>query len=80
MKPQSKVINEAGTETWHADGLIHRSNGPAVKFISGEVRWVKKSQIHRLNAPAIINSAGILGFKEYWEFNNFIFSKQDKQN
>ena len=48
-----------GTKTWRlANGVYHRSKGPAVIKPNGEKIWIHYGKIHRINGPAIITADG----------------------
>ena len=45
--------DEFGTY-YKLDGLLHRSNGPAVLYNGGSEEWYFKGKLHRLDGPAVI--------------------------
>jgi len=44
--------------TWWADGLLHREDGPAVMYPSGIQFWYRKGKQHREDGPAVTYSDG----------------------
>lgn len=51
---------------WHKHGICHRSDGPAVEFITGQIEYVVNGNWHRQDGPAIINKCGIVGNNSWW--------------
>ena len=52
-----------GTHTWYCNGKIHCDDGPAVKFVNGDLIWYKDGSIHRYNdEPAMITNDGELSW------------------
>ncbi len=51
-------------------GLIHRSDGPAVRWLKGTWKWYQNNKLHRDDGPAIIYSSG----DQYWYQNNKLHS------
>jgi hypothetical protein len=68
-----RYVNEWGTESWYKDDKIHREEGPARIFNSGEKEWWMNGDCHREDGPAII---GPNGEKQWW-LNHVRFSKED---
>jgi hypothetical protein len=60
-------INTNGTKIWrNKQRLLHRRDGPAVEFTSGEKNWYVNGKLHRLDGPAIKHANGI----NAWYINN----------
>lgn len=59
----SMVIEDAhGTQRWYSNGLLHRTDGPAVEFYNGTKHWYKEGKLHRTDGPAIEARSG----DRYW--------------
>ena len=53
-----------GTVTWRRrDGVLHRTDGPAVIWLSGGLEWWEDGKRHRSGGPAVTKSDGV----EWWE-------------
>jgi hypothetical protein len=64
-------IDKYGTKTWKLDGKLHRVDGAAIEYITGDKEWYQNGQIHREDGPALEYSNGQLVFWYYRgeEFN-----------
>jgi len=49
----SGVPNSFGTKRWKVNGLLHRTDGPAVEFADGRKEWLINGKRHREDGPAI---------------------------
>jgi hypothetical protein len=47
------ITNSQGDRMWYHNGLLHRTNGPAVEYADGSKRWYQNNQLHRTDGPAI---------------------------
>ena len=47
------VIDPDGSKHWWVDGKRHRTDGPAVEWITGSKRWYVDGKLHRTDGPAI---------------------------
>ena len=58
------IIDRYKTKRWYKDNLLHRENGPAIEWFTGDKDWYKNGIRHREDGPAleIIN-----GDKEWWQ-------------
>jgi len=57
-------IDEYGNKKWYdSDGLLHREDGPAIKYKNGNKLWFKHGKQHREDGPAI---EWISANKLYW--------------
>jgi len=58
------TIDSSKTKRWrNKSGKLHRLDGPAVEYDSGNKEWFKNEKLHRLDVPAIIYTNG---YKEWW--------------
>lgn len=53
--------------------ILHRLDGPAVKWVDGPMYWYANGKFHRLDGPAI---EGVDGWKE-WYVNGKAYSEKD---
>jgi hypothetical protein len=51
VKPESKVYAD-GT-CWYLNGQVHREDGPAVEYDSGDKYWYLNGKCHRVDGPAV---------------------------
>lgn len=56
-------FNKRATSTmnvkyWRLNGLLHRTDGPAVLYADGSQSWFKNGKRHREDGPAIIGRNG----------------------
>jgi hypothetical protein len=63
VKTTTTIEYDDGDTLHYVNGLLHRSNGPAVKTKDGYELWFCHGRLHRNNGPAYI---GPEGMKEYW--------------
>ena len=56
-------VENAGT-FYYVNGKLHREDGPAEEYISGDKRWYINNKLHRLDGHAIEWSDD--GDVEYW--------------
>jgi hypothetical protein len=47
------TTDEYGTKLWHQNGLLHRTDGPAVEGASGTKEWRQNGRLHRTDGPAV---------------------------
>jgi hypothetical protein len=58
------IVLENGTRHWNnSQWQLHRLDGPAIEFASGDKVWYQNSKIHRLDGPAVERSNG---YKSWW--------------
>ena len=50
---QTPIIDTDGTKRYYVDDVLHREDGPAIQYISGEKAWYKKGKLHREDGPAV---------------------------
>ena len=52
-------ISKYGTRRYYnAAGQLHRTDGPAVEYHTGQVYWYLHGSLHRTDGPAIIYRSG----------------------
>ncbi len=51
-------VKADGTALWYRYGVLHRDDGPAMEYPSGEKRWLQFGELHREDGPAIIRPNG----------------------
>ena len=66
-------VENAGT-FYYVNGKLHREDGPAEEYISGDKRWYINNKLHRLDGPAIEYCNGR---KEYWIKGEYYSSKEE---
>jgi hypothetical protein len=59
-------ITPAGDKEWFLNGLVHRTDGPAVEWTNGDKFWYLNGQQHRTDGPAIERANG----DKLWFLNN----------
>lgn len=59
----SLAIKFNGIKSWWHNNQLHRTNGPAIAWISGYKAWFINDERHRTSGPAVIYSDGEI---EYW--------------
>jgi hypothetical protein len=70
----SSVIEYAdGSKEWHANGVRHRLDGPAVVWPTGTKSWYVNGQLHRLDGPAFEWSDGV----NSWYIDGKRYSEQE---
>ena len=53
------------TEWYNLDGDLHREDGPAIEYASGNKYWFLNNKLHRTDGPAIEWADGT----KYWYLN-----------
>ncbi len=52
-----------GTKFWkNKEGQLHRDDGPAAEYISGDKIWFQNGEYHRVDGPAVENASGQKGW------------------
>ena len=51
-------VSPDGTKLWYLNGKLHRPDGPAVEYVTGDKYWYLNGKQHRVDGPAIENSNG----------------------
>jgi hypothetical protein len=53
------LFDDEGTKRWRdEEGQLHRTDGPAVEYVSGSKEWWVNGQLHRTDGPAIERANG----------------------
>jgi len=54
MQKYTVVVSEEGTIYWYKERteILHRENGPAIKYADGSKSWYQNGKLHRLDGPA----------------------------
>ena len=47
------IIARDGTKEWYQNGLLHRTDGPAVEGTNGFKLWYQNNKLHRTDGPAL---------------------------
>lgn len=47
------IVDDNGTQKWYKNDYLHRENGPAVIWKSGDKEYRINGQLHREDGPAI---------------------------
>ena len=51
--------------------ILHREDGPAIEWVSGNKEWLINGKLHRLDGPAL---EYVIGYSAQWFVNDvFIF-------
>lgn len=60
-------IDRFGNKSWYLNGssILHREDGPAVIFASGDKEWYIHGKLHRLDGPAV----EWVGGRRFWYIN-----------
>ena len=61
VKKYFVTVDGEGTTRWYKDAkckTLHRENGPAVEYTTGDKRWYQNGDLHRTNGPAIEYASG----------------------
>lgn len=56
IKKYYVVVDDFGTTRWYKDAkckVLHRENGPAIEYTTGDKFWYKNGDLHRTDGPAI---------------------------
>lgn len=56
VKKYYVTVNEEGTTYWHKDAeckVLHRENGHAIEYTTGDKFWYQNGDLHRTDGPAI---------------------------
>jgi len=53
-----RIVDATGTERWHRNGVLHRTDGPAISYPDGTERWYRNGRLHRTDGPAITHADG----------------------
>ncbi len=69
------ITDQYGNKFWYQDGMLHRTDGPAVEDINGNKCWYQDGKRHREDGPAVEyppteNHSN--GYKEWWHQGDII--------
>jgi len=65
MNERIKELAEQGNQFWLSNGLLHRTDGPAVVETDGYQAWYVNGRRHRTDGPAVIFEDGT----QWWYVN-----------
>jgi hypothetical protein len=57
------VKDKEGHKKWRKNGILHRTDGPALECSDGSKYWFYNDKLHREDGPAIELSCGYI---QYW--------------
>ena len=59
MPDQPKMkVHPDGSKDWWLNGLLHRTDGPALEWADGSKEWWLNGQFHRTDGPAYEGADG----------------------
>lgn len=76
MTPQYIEISQFGDKFYYKDKqmtILHREDGPAVKYSDGHKEWYINGERHRLDGPAVEYTDGGKG----WRINGSYLSEEE---
>ena len=47
------IILPNGTKQWRLNGIVHRTDGPAIEWVDGRKYWKINGKQHRTDGPAV---------------------------
>jgi hypothetical protein len=53
MKTYQVTVDDYGTKRWYLNNQLHREDGPAVEYASGDKSWFLNGTLHREDGPAV---------------------------
>jgi hypothetical protein len=59
MDDRQPTTDARGNKFWRSDNKFHRTDGPAVEWISGTNVWWFYDKIHRTDGPAVEYGSGL---------------------
>ena len=65
-------VDEYSTR-WYLNGQLHREDGPAVEWASGDKFWCLDGKYHRVDGPALEYADGT----KSWYLNDKVMSEAD---
>lgn len=54
-----------GTKSYFLNGMLHRTDGPAVEYHNGTQNWYLNNELHRTDGPAVNHIDG----SKFWYLN-----------
>ena len=68
-------IDSKGTKRWRNDqGLLHRTDGPAVEWSNGSKYWWVNDKLHRIDGPAVERASG----SKYWWVDDIQYDTEEE--
>ena len=55
---QTLKVMADGTRYWYSNGLLHRTDGPAIEYCTGTSHWMQNGLLHRVDGPAVEDRRG----------------------
>jgi hypothetical protein len=71
-----KTIDRHGITTHRLNGIIHRTDGPAVEKPNGDRYWYVNGEYHRTDGPAIEYADG----EKRWYINGNHYEEEEYNN
>lgn len=60
----TREVDNTGTIRYRNEqGLLHRTDGPAIEYADGTSAWYVNNQLHRTDGPAVERADGT---REWW--------------
>ena len=66
MKTYTVKVDDGGTKRWYVDGKLHREDGPACEYPTGDKTWYRNGKRHREDGPAVEWADGT----RFWYLND----------
>lgn len=66
-------LEETQTVIWMVNGKLHREDGPAVIFRTGQAYYYLNGSRHRSDGPALVHTNGT---KEWWLFGKKVSAQE----
>jgi len=73
MNEYEVIVEEDGDKYWYLNGMLHRTDGPAVECTNGDKCWYLNDKIHREDGPAIEYANG----NRYWYLRGIEYSEEE---
>ena len=67
------VTYPGGDKEWYLNGVLHRTDGPAIECGDGHKAWYQDGQRHRLDGPAVEWKSGA----KAWWINGIKFTEEE---
>ena len=66
-------VDYIGTRRWSLNGKLHREDGPAVEYASGDKFWYLNGRCHREDGPAVERPNGY----KSWYINDEQYTEEE---